>query len=81
VANIDTYKHGLGGNFRSEVHSPEITAEFGIDLTDDVQIDTIVVSVDGLAGHELGDDWVVRVDLVFNGCVEVLLAKGVWDNY
>jgi len=64
----------------SEVHSPEVTAELGIDLADDVQIDTVVVSVDGLACDELGDDGVVRVDLVFNGRVEVLLTKGVWDN-
>lgn len=49
-------------------------------MTDDVQIDTVVISVDGLACDELGDDGVVRVDLVFNGRVEVLLTKGVWDN-
>jgi hypothetical protein len=53
VANIDTHKHGLVGNFLAEVHSPEITTEFGVDLSHDVEIDTIVVTVDGLRCDEL----------------------------
>ena len=59
VANVDTDKHGLVGDLSSEVHSPEITAELGIDLSHDVQVDAIVVAVDGLGSHELRDDGVV----------------------
>jgi len=80
VANIDTNKHGLVGDLGAEVHSPEITSEFGVDLSHDVQVDTIVVTVDGLGSDELRDDGVVRVNFIFNGGVEVLLSESVRDN-
>jgi len=32
MADVDADKHGLRGNLSSEVHSPEIAAELGIDL-------------------------------------------------
>ena len=53
VANIDTNKHGLVGDLSSEVHSPEITSQFGIDLSHNVQVDTIIVTVDGFGSDEL----------------------------
>lgn len=81
VANVDTNKHGLGRNILAEAHSPEIATELGIDLTDDVEEDSVVVSSNGLAGHELGDDWVVAVDLVLNSSVELLLTEGVRDDH
>ena len=46
VANVDTYEHGLVGDLRAEVHSPEIASQFGIDLSHDVEIDAVVVTVD-----------------------------------
>jgi hypothetical protein len=80
VANVDTNEHGLVGNLGAEVHSPEITTELGVDLSHDVQVDTIVVTVDGLGSDELRDDGVVRVNFIFNGGVEVLLSESVRDN-
>jgi hypothetical protein len=80
VANVDTNEHGLVGDLSAEVHSPEITSEFGVDLSHDVQIDTIVVTVDGLGSDELRDDGVVRVNFIFNGGVEVLLSESVGDD-
>lgn len=81
VANIDSNKHCLGGNVFSKVHSPEITTKLGINLSHNVEVDSIIVSVDGLAGDELRDDWVVRVNLIFNGCVEVLLTEAIRDDH
>lgn len=80
VAHVDAHKHGLGRDVSAEVHSPEVTSEFGIDLSYDVQVDAVVVSVDGLARHELRDDGVVIVDLVLHGGVEELLALGVRND-
>jgi hypothetical protein len=80
VANIDTNKHGLVGDLSSEVHSPEITTELGIDLSHNVQVDAIVVTVDGLGSDELRDNGVVRVNFIFNGGVEMLLSQSVWDD-
>ncbi len=53
VANVDTYKHSLVGNLLAEVHSPEISSQFGIDLSHNVEIDAIVVTVDSLSSDEL----------------------------
>lgn len=80
VANINTDEHGLVGDFWAEVHSPEITAELGIDLSDNVQIDSVVISVDSLACHKLRDNGVVRVNFIFNGGVEVLLSQAIRDD-
>lgn len=80
MANVDTNEHGLVGDLGAEVHSPEITSELGVDLSHDVQVDTIVVTVDGLGSDELRDDGVVRVNFIFNGGVEVLLSESVRDN-
>ena len=53
VANVNTYKHSFAGDLCAEVHSPEITAELGIDLSHNVQIDAIIVAVDSLCRNEL----------------------------
>jgi hypothetical protein len=80
VANVDADKHGLGRNFLSEAHSPEITSKLGVNLTDNVEVNAVVVFVDGLACDELGNDRVVRVNLVLDSSIEVLLSQGVRDN-
>lgn len=80
VADINTYEHCLRGDFLVEVHSPQITTKLHVDLTDDVHVDPVVVSVDRLVGHELRDNGVVGVDLVLDGLVEELLPSGVRDN-
>jgi len=53
VTNIDTYKHCLVGNLLAEVHSPEISSQFGIDLSHNVEIDAIVVTINSLSSDEL----------------------------
>lgn len=80
VANIDTTKHGLSGNFRAEVEPPEVTSKLGVDLSQDVDVDPVVVLLDGLSGDELGDDRTVSVDLVLESSVEMLLLDGIWHD-
>lgn len=80
VANINTNEHGLVGDFLTKVHAPQVTTELGVDLSDNVQIDTVIVSVDRLAGDELRDNGVVRVNFIFNGGVEMLLSQGVRND-
>jgi len=53
VADIDTHKHCLRGDLSSEAHAPEITAKLSVDLSHNVEVDAIVVTIDGLAGDEL----------------------------
>ncbi len=53
VADINTNEHSFLGDLFAEAHSPEVTAELGVDLSNDVHVDSVVVSVDSLAGHEL----------------------------
>lgn len=77
VAHINAYEHCLRGDLLVEVHSPQITTKLHVDLTDDVHVDPVVVSVNGLVGHELRDNGVVRVDLVLYGLVEVFLSSSV----
>ena len=77
VANVDSDKHGLRGDFGTEVEAPEVSAELGVDLSEDVDVDPVVVLLDGLARNKLGDDWTVGVDLVLESGVEVLLLDGV----
>jgi len=75
VANVDTHKHGLVGDFWSELHAPEITTEFGVHLTDDVQEDAIIVLLNGAIGNKLRDNWRVAVDLILQERVEVLVIR------
>jgi hypothetical protein len=53
---IDTYKHSCLGDFRTETHTPEITANFGIHLTDDVHENSVVVLCNSSVCNELRND-------------------------
>ena len=77
VANIDTDQHRLPGDLCAEVQSPKVAAQLCVDLSQDVDVDSIIVLLDGLARHKLGDDGTVRVDLVLQGGVEVLLLDRI----
>jgi len=81
VAHIDTYKHGLFGNLGAELHAPQVTAELGVHLANDVEEDAIVVLGDGAVGHELRDDGRVTIDLVLDERVEVLVVRVVGHDH
>jgi len=53
VAHINTHKHGLFGNFWPELHAPQVTAEFGVHLADDVEEDPVIVLLNGAVSHKL----------------------------
>jgi hypothetical protein len=80
VADINTDEHGLVRDLSAEVHSPEITSEFGVDLSHDVEIDAVIISVDGLGSDELRDNRVVGVNFILNGGVEGLLSHAIWND-
>ena len=80
MAHIDTDQHGLGRNLISEGHAPEVTAELGVHLTDDVQEDTVIILGNSAVSHELRDDGTVTVDLVLEEGVEVLMVGVVGHN-
>lgn len=48
VANINTYEHSSFRDFGSEVQSPEVTTKFGINLTKNVDVNTVIVLLDSL---------------------------------
>jgi len=80
VADVDTDEHGLPRDLSAKVEAPEVTTELGVDLPEDVDVDPVVVLLDGLARDELGDDRAVGVDLVLQCRVEVLLLDRVWHD-
>ena len=80
MANIDSDKHCLFRDFLSETESPKISSKLGIDLSKNVDIDPIIVFLDGLAGNELGNDWTVSVNLVLQSCIKMLLLDGIWHD-
>lgn len=53
VTNINTYKHCLLGDLRAKVEAPEVSSELGIDLSQNVDVNSIIVFLDGLTGNEL----------------------------
>lgn len=77
VADINADQHGLVRDLLAELHAPEITAELGVHLTDDVEEDTVIVALDGAVGDELRDDRAVAVDFVFQERIEVLVVRVV----
>lgn len=81
MANVNTHKHGLIGDFWSELHAPEITTEFGVHLTNDIQEDAIIVLLDGAVGNKLRDNWRVAVDLILQERVEVLVVRLVGHDH
>ena len=77
MAHIDSHEHRLLGDLAPEVKAPKISTKFGINLTEDVNVNPVVVLLDRLARYELRDNWTVRVDLVLKSCVKMLLLDGV----
>ena len=47
VADIDSNKHCLSRYLLSEIESPKISAQLGVDLSQNVDIDSIIVFLDG----------------------------------
>lgn len=48
VTNVDSDKHSLSTDLFAKAHSPEVTTKLGVDLSDDVDKDTVIVLHDGL---------------------------------
>ena len=80
MAHINSNQHSLIGDFLAERHSPKISSEFGIHLSDDIQEDTVIILLDGAVGDKLGDDRTVTIDLVLQERVEVLVVGVVWHD-
>ena len=80
VAHINSDKHSVFGNFRAEVHAPEITTELSVYLPQNVHVDTIIVFLNSSTMNKLGDNGVSVVHLIFQGIVELVLFDVVWDD-
>lgn len=80
VANIDSNEHGFFGDLWSETKAPEVTTELSINLSEDVDVDPVVVLLNSLTGDKLGDNWTISIDLVLKSSVQMLLFDGVWHN-
>ena len=80
MTHVDSHQHCLLGNFWTKVHPPQVSSQFSIDLSEDVNEDAAVVFADGSALDELRDDRIVSVNFVLEGGVEVFLADAVGDD-
>jgi hypothetical protein len=74
---IDTNQHSFLGYLFAETHSPQISSEFGIYLSNDIHIDSVVVFLNDLTGNELWDHWIIIVYFILKSSVEVLLSQGI----
>lgn len=77
MANVNSYKHGLIRNFVTKLHTPKVTSKFGVHLSDDIQENTIIVSLDCSVSYKLRNDRAVTVDLIFQKRVKVLMVSMV----
>jgi hypothetical protein len=80
VANVNADEHGLVRDLWAEAHAPEVSAELGVHLADNVEEDTVIFTTNSAIGYELGDDGAVAVDLVLQERVEVLVIRVIWHD-
>lgn len=64
MTHINTHQHSSLGNFRAKAHTPQVSTNLGIHLTDDVHEDTVVILGDGPVGNELRDYRCLTVNLI-----------------
>lgn len=75
MAYIDTNEHRLLRNLRSKVKSPQISSEFCVNLPQNVDVDSIIVFLNGFTRNKLGDNWAISVNLVFKSGVQMFLLN------
>lgn len=80
MANINAYQHCFLWDFFPKVHSPKITSQFCINLSYNIEINSIIVLSNSFARNELGDNWIIWIDLIFQSSVEVFLSHGIRNN-
>jgi hypothetical protein len=49
-------------------------------LSEDIDINPVIILLNGLGRNKLGDDWTISVDLVLKSSIKVLLLDGVGHN-
>lgn len=80
MANINAHKHGGVRNFRTELHTPEITAKFGVHLTNNIKENTVIVLLNCAVSHKLRNNWRITINFVLQERVEVLVVRLVGHN-
>lgn len=80
VTHINTNEHCLLWNLWSKVQAPEISSKLCVDLSKDVDVNSIVIFLDCLAWDKLWNYRTISVDLVFESSVQMLLFDGIRHN-
>jgi hypothetical protein len=65
VTYINPYEHCIFGYFLIEAHSPKISTELDVNLTQDIHKDSVFVLINNVAVDKLGNDRAVSVDVEF----------------
>lgn len=65
----------------TELHTPEVTTKLGIDLPQDVHVDSVLEAIGIPRGHELRNDRIVRIDDVLERNIESLFLCTFWDYH
>ena len=81
MANINAHKHGSIRDFRAELHTPEITAKFGVHLTNNIEENTVIVLRNCAVSHELRNNWRITINFVLQKRVKVLVVRLVGHNH
>lgn len=80
VTDIDSHEHSFLRDVFVEVHTPQVSTKLGVDLSENIDEDAVVVLHNGLSSHELRDHRRVSVNLALNSSVELLLPDMVWHD-
>lgn len=65
VAHVNTDEHGLLRDFLGEGHTPEVSSELGVHLSDDISEDSVIVFTNSFVCNKLRYHGGVTIDLVF----------------
>jgi hypothetical protein len=81
MTDVNAHKHSLFRNFRTKLHSPKITSEFSIHLSNDIQENSVVILSDCAVCNKLGDYRGVAIDLVLDVRIKVLVVRVIGHYY
>lgn len=73
MAHIDAYKHRFFWYFFSEIKSPEISSKLCVNLSENVNINSVIILLNCFCWNELRYNRAISVNFIFQSSIEVFL--------
>lgn len=80
MADINTNKHSFVGDFCSKGHTPQISTNFCVHLSNDVHEDTIIILCYSTVSNKLWNDWCLTVNFILEEWVKILMVWVIWHD-